>query len=264
MEKEWTEQDLFQLAENARAAFEAVSVTELEPEQAQEWQDDGLQVDYELRNGQVHCVMSRCVSAGGKLWQLRMTAPLAGNILPEDRMTARERELCRDDMNHDFLSGVFNRRYLETVFRSQLSLWTAEGRSAAVALVSLDRANELLHTYGQPVMDQLICFMANQWKKHFDHPNERVVCRLTGSVFVVGCADCTEAELETEMRALYAAMPRECVSTVGRILRVPFTQTAACAGTDELTGKSWDALYALCDSRIRAAAAAGGDRVAHV
>ena len=27
-------------------------------------------------------------------------------------MSARERELCREDLNHDFLSGVYNRRYL--------------------------------------------------------------------------------------------------------------------------------------------------------
>ena len=261
MEKVWTEQDLRQLAQSARAAFEAVSVTELDPEQAADWQDEGLQVDYELRGGQVHCVLRRRVEADGKLWELRMTAPLAGNILPEDRMTDRERELCRDDMNHDFLSGVFNRRYLETSFRASLSRMAAEGRSAAVALVSLDHAAELLVRYGQPVMDQLICFTANQWKKHFDQPGRRVVCRLTGTVFVVGRADCTAQELEEEMCALYAAMPRECISSVGRILRVPYTLTAACADTGEVEDKSWDTLYALCDRRLRAAAAAGGNRV---
>lgn len=51
------------------------------------WQDDGLQVDYVLRNGQVDCVLRRLIEADGKLWQLQMTAPLAGSDLPEDRMT---------------------------------------------------------------------------------------------------------------------------------------------------------------------------------
>ncbi|MGN0707862.1 MAG: GGDEF domain-containing protein [Faecalibacterium sp.] len=262
MKKEWTEQDLHQLVQNAQAAFEAASVRELDPDRTRGWQDDGLQVDYELRGGQVHCVMSRCVEADGKCWELRMTAPLAGNILPEERMTDRERELCHDDMNHDFLSGVYNRQYLETSFRASLDRMAGEGRNVAVALVSLDREDELRRDYGQPVMDQVICFMANQWKKHFDQPNSRVVCRLNSTVFVVGCVDCTEKQLEDEMRTLHAAMPRECISSVNCIQRVPYTMTVACAGIEEVAEKNWETLYALCDKRLKAAAAAGGNCVA--
>ena len=110
MKKEWTEQDLRAFAENAQTAFEDVTLTEADEEAADTWQDDGLQVDYVLRNGQVDCVLRRLIEADGKLWQLQMTAPLAGSDLPEDRMTARERELCRDDMNHDFLTGAILKR----------------------------------------------------------------------------------------------------------------------------------------------------------
>ena len=45
------------------------------------WQDDGLRVDYELRNGRVDCVLHRRVEADGKCWELEMCAPLAGNII---------------------------------------------------------------------------------------------------------------------------------------------------------------------------------------
>lgn len=263
MEKEWTEQTLRELVQGARTAFEAVSLTELEPDE-EAFEDDGLMVDYELRGGQVHCVMRRRLLADGRLWQVQMTAPLAGNVLPEDRMTAREREMCRSDMNHDFLTGVFNRRYLETAFCARLDSWVAAGRGAAVALVELDQFSALKQRHGQPTMDQVVCCVANQWKKHFDRPPEQVVCRLTGSIFVVGCADCTEKQLEEQMRALYAAMPRECVATVGMMCRVPYTLTAACAGTDEVADKRWNALYLLCDERLRAAEAAGGDRVFEV
>ena len=138
MKKEWTEQDLCAFAENAQTAFEDVTLTEADEEAADTWQDDGLQVDYVLRNGQVDCVLRRLIEADGKLWQLQMTAPLAGSDLPEDRMTARERELCRDDMNHDFLTGVFNRRYFETEFCTRLDEWTDAHRCASLALVALD------------------------------------------------------------------------------------------------------------------------------
>ena len=57
MKKEWTEQDLRAFAENAQTAFEDVTLTEADEEAADTWQDDGLQVDYVLRNGQVDCVL---------------------------------------------------------------------------------------------------------------------------------------------------------------------------------------------------------------
>lgn len=168
MKKECTEQDLRELARSAQAAFEAVTLTEAPL--CDGWQDDGLRVDYELRNGRVDCVLHRRVEADGKCWELEMCAPLAGNVLPEERMTPRERELCREDMSHDFLTGVYNRRYLETVFAQKLEQCAAQGRKAAVALVSIDNGQKLRDTYGQPVMDQLHCFVGNQWKKSFDTP----------------------------------------------------------------------------------------------
>ena len=127
MKKECTEQDLRELARSAQAVFEAVTLTEAPL--CDGWQDDGLRVDYELRNGRVDCVLHRRVEADGKCWELEMCAPLAGNVLPEERMTPRERELCREDMSHDFLTGVYNRRYLETVFAQKLEQCAAQGRA---------------------------------------------------------------------------------------------------------------------------------------
>ena len=42
-------------------------------------------------------------------------------------------------MNHDFLSGVFNRRYFETEFCTRLDDWTDAHRCASLALVELDK-----------------------------------------------------------------------------------------------------------------------------
>ena len=259
MEKQWTEQDLHSFVQTAQAVFDGVSLTEEQPEPG--WQDESLQVDYELRGGRVDCVLRRCVVADGKVWQLQMTAPLAGNDLPEDRMTPREREMCRDDMNHDFVTGVFNRRYYETEFCTKLDEWTDCHRCAALALVSIDGAEKLSARESDAVMGQLVCFVANQWKKHFDQPAERVVCRLTDTLFAIGCADKNCAELAEELNGIYAEMPRACVASVGLMRRVPFTQSIGCACTGEVRGKNWDALYQLCEQRLKAAQTAGGDQI---
>ena len=259
MKKECTEQDLRELARSAQAVFEAVTLTEAPL--CDGWQDDGLRVDYELRNGRVDCVLHRRVEADGKCWELEMCAPLAGNVLPEERMTPRERELCREDMSHDFLTGVYNRRYLETVFAQKLEQCAAQGRKAAVALVSIDNGQKLRDTYGQPVMDQLHCFVGNQWKKSFDTPAARVVCRLTGSIFAVGCLDADGKQLAEEMQNLYRQMPRECITTTGMMRRVPFTLSCGVASLEDVPAKNWQALYELCDARLREAQNAGGDQM---
>lgn len=205
MKKEWTEQDLRAFAENAQTAFEDVTLTEADEEAADTWQDDGLQVDYVLRNGQVDCVLRRLIEADGKLWQLQMTAPLA--------------------------------------------------------LVALDDEDGMRARQGDAVMNQLVCFVANQWKKYYDRPAERVVCRLTDTLFAIGCADKNCAELAEELNGIYAEMPRACVASVGLMRRVPFTQSIGCACTGEVRGKNWDALYQLCEQRLKAAQTAGGDQI---
>lgn len=261
MKKEWTEQDLRRFAQEAEPAFEQVTLTQVNEEAGRIWQDDGVMVDYVLRNGQVDCVLRRQIEADGKLWELTMTAPLAGNTLPEDRMTAREREMCREDMNHDFLSGVFNRRYADTELCVRMDEWADAHRCASIALVEMDDADRMKAEQGEAVMDQLICFVANQWKKHFDRPAERVVCRMSDTLFLICCADKTADELTAEMKKIYAEMPRECIASVGLMRRVAFTQSIAVASTKEVRCRNWDALYQLAEKRLHEAMAAGGDRV---
>ena len=56
-----------------------------------------------------------------------------------------------------------------------------------------------------------------------------------------------------ELNGIYAEMPRACVASVGLMRRVPFTQSIGCACTGEVRGKNWDALYQLCEQRLKAA-----------
>ena len=65
MKNEWTEQDLRRFVESSRPVFQDVSLTQVDEDADRCWQDDGLMVDYELRGGQVDCVLRRCVVADG-------------------------------------------------------------------------------------------------------------------------------------------------------------------------------------------------------
>ena len=113
----------------------------------------------------------------------------------------------REDLNRDFLTGAYNRRYIETVLRRQLEADLAAGGRAAVALVSLDNADRLRYEHGQPALDQIICTIANQWKKHYDAPGSRIVCRLHGGVLLMACKGLDAAAMAREMGRYYREMP---------------------------------------------------------
>ena len=261
MEKGCTERELQRLTEALRTIFEDVSTVELPPESADHWQDDAMQVSYEQGGGQVSCVLRRRIQVGGVSYGVQMSAPLAGNTLPEDRMTERERELVREDLNRDFLTGAYNRRYIETVLRPYVEADLAAGGEAAVALVSLDNADHLRYEHGQPVMDQVICNIANQWKKHYDTPGSRTVCRLHGRVLLIASKGMDAAALAGEMRRHYVQMPCDCVAGTGMMSRISYTLSIGVAGSNDLPAgqRTWESLYHLCDARLREAAAAGGN-----
>ena len=80
----------------------------------------------------------------------------------------------------------------------------------------------------------------------------QVVCRLTGSIFVVGSVDATGPQLAARMQELYEQMPHECITTTGMMHRVQFTMSGAAAGLDEVE---------LCDARLRKVQTSGGDRI---
>ena len=256
-------EDLRDLTRALQAIFDDVSIVELPQACADCWQDDAMQVSYEQGGGQVSCVLRRRITVNGVSCGVQMSAPLAGNTLPEDRMTERERELVREDLNRDFLTGAYNRRYIETVFSKRLKAELEAGGQAAAALVSLDEADRLRYTHGQPALDQIICTMVNQWKKLYDVPGSRVVCRLHGGILLIVCAGMTAARLAEEVRCRYAEMPCDCIAGVGMMSRVPFTLSVGVAGTAELPAgqQDWPGLYHLCDRRLRAAVAAGGNCV---
>ena len=86
MKNNWTEQDLRLLARQAEDVFEDVGLTKLPAQQPASHEEDGMHLDYQLRGGQVQCVLRRFFQTQEGTWELRMTAPLAGSVLPEDRI----------------------------------------------------------------------------------------------------------------------------------------------------------------------------------
>ena len=56
-------------------------------------------------------------------------------------------------------------------------------------------------------------------------------------------------------------MPHECVTSVGLMKMVPIPQSIAVACTSEVRGRNWEAVFQLCQQRLKAVQQAGGDQV---
>jgi GGDEF domain-containing protein len=254
MERTFTAQQLNALVGQLEKIFDSVEITDPRPEAAA-----GFTLGYASHLGGTDCVLACPITVDGTPRTLRIAGPVTGTAQPEDPVAARELELYHDDMNRDFLSGTYNRRFWETQFCRRIGERAAQGTPVAVALVQVDGYPELVRRHGQPVADQLVCYVANLWKKFYDEGSEKVVARLTGATYAIGCAGADETDLENQLRVLYGRMNLTCTATVGMMCRIPFTLSIGCADTGEAA--EWPALYALCDRRMRDQAERGGNGV---
>lgn len=255
MDRNFTAAQLVALLEQLQTVFDTAGVTDGEDA------PHGMAAEYVSNWDGTDCVLSCPITVDGLAKCLRISSRITGETGASSEISAREVQLYKDDMHRDFVTGVYNRRYWEETFARRLAKSAAGGTPVAVALVKIDGYAEIVRAHGQPVADQLVCYVANQWKKYYDEGDDKVVCRMTGHTFAVGCVGAEEIDLENQMRVLYSEMQLVCTATVGMLCRVPFTLSIACAGTEEVSDKIWPELYMLADRRLRTQRNIGGNGI---
>ncbi len=264
MKQEFTKLEIENLLGQLRKVFEEVSLQPIaQATEAQSLAREGVSVEYLLDRQPSVCALTRMVIVDGIDLALRMESHLTSQSCATYTMSAREQQLYNDEIVRDFLTGAYNRRYWETVFCPKIATHVAAGKSVAVALVSIDGFDALEKTYGALDTDQLICYVANQWKKFYDEGDEKVVCRLSKYTFAIGCVGANEIDLENQMRCLYGKMNLVCTSTCGMLCKIPFTLSAGCAATGEVCSASWAEMQILCESRLNGQSITGGNGIAY-
>ncbi len=262
MKTNFTSNEFQVLVEQLEHVFETIVLLPVDAAKGGVGEQDGLVLNCALDELPACCVVSRVVCVDGAAYELRMGGALAGAAQAQQNMTERELQIYQDDLIRDFLSGTRNKRYWQTVFCKEMAEDIAAGKPVSMALISIDGFAALEQEHGALDADQLICYVANQWKKYYDEGSQKVVCRISQSTFAVGCVGAQLLDLESQMRFLYEKMNLVCTSTCGMLCRIPFTLSIACAGTDELEVPTAPVLEALCAQRLEAFAAQGGNGVA--
>jgi len=183
-----------------------------------------------------------------------------GSLMPQ-YAAANEREAdsyirtlnqYRDDLRHDYVTGVFNRRFLDEEYRSYAMRQAWAGQPVGVVLVRVNEYVRLQSEESQNAADACLVTAAGILQMAVGADREKgALIRLEDGVFLAVSVGVPAQTLANAVRDALAGARREFGITLAR--RGEFTASLAWADWGE-TG-SWEMLLALAERRLQEALA---------
>jgi len=168
-----------------------------------------------------------------------------------------ERDRAREEALRDPLTGLYNRRYLDTVLGNLTSLFTRTAQPLAVAMADLDDFKRVNDACGHPFGDEVLKVVARIFGEGTRAGD--VVCRYGGEEFCLVFPNSTADDAVKRMEVLLEKV-RGTVVTLGDAKRAGITFSAGVAGFPEC-GESPEALIAAADAWLYEAKRTGRARV---
>ncbi len=167
------------------------------------------------------------------------------------------RETLRQQVIHDPLTGLFNRRYLEDTLKQQIHRIRRKRSTVGVIMMDLDHFKPINDTYGHEAGDQLLQALGKFLKTQVRVGD--ILCRYGGDEFVLIMP---EASLDiTRQRAeeIKRAAPHLQVVSQGRPLESSTISLGVAIFPDH--GATVEDVLRAADNALYKAKAAGGNRV---
>ncbi|MNR26008.1 Diguanylate cyclase DosC [compost metagenome] len=160
---------------------------------------------------------------------------------------------------HDFLTGLYNRRYLDEFFQREAARALREQAPIAVVMLDLDHFKVLNDTYGHPLGDEVLCNLAGFLRGRLRESD--AVFRLGGEEFLL----ILPGVATDEALGLVSRIGQELAGQPLPSRRGPLSITFS-AGLVEYPRQaaSLDQLLALADQALYRAKHAGRNRVCSV
>jgi diguanylate cyclase (GGDEF)-like protein/PAS domain S-box-containing protein len=192
---------------------------------------------------------------GGKPAVISMFMDVTERIRAERELRALQ-ETLREQANHDALTGLYNRHYLEVTLGRELIRAQREGYPVAVIMGDLDRFKAINDRYGHLAGDEVLRTFGDLLKR--DARGSDIYCRFGGEEFLLvlpGMAEESAVKRAEQLRSAIAAAPVVYDAT-------PIAVTASFGvATFPCDGRTRDELIAAADCALYAAKAAGRNRV---
>lgn len=211
------------------------------------------------QNGHTKELQCHYLQVEGRELVLSLKAVMTESLsMDEAGMQAAARSLQEVNRNvyRDYVTGAFNREYLDTVYAGMVKEKTAQGTNVCFAEVSVDGLNHIHDQYGRGAVDMVLGYVVSLLKQQINmQVRDGLVAKLGGSCVVLSCEGRDYAAFVEWMKELYTSARKECVVDIYK--RVKFTMSIATADWNE--GGSWESIANILDTRLRKAREQGGD-----
>jgi diguanylate cyclase (GGDEF)-like protein len=102
------------------------------------------------------------------------------------------RELMHRQANHDALTGLFNRRYLEDTLPRELNQARRKNDPVSIAMLDIDHFKKFNDTYGHEAGDLILRELGHLFKESLRKSD--IACRYGGEEFLIVLFDSTQKE----------------------------------------------------------------------
>ncbi|MBX9591069.1 MAG: PleD family two-component system response regulator [Hyphomonadaceae bacterium] len=157
----------------------------------------------------------------------------------------------------DALTGLFNRRYLETHAKALTEKASRTGSPLSVLVVDIDHFKSVNDTYGHAAGDSVLREFAQRLRRNTRGVD--LVCRMGGEEFIIVMPDTPLWRARQVAERLLSCIAAEPFR-VSAATQVPVTASVGLAAL-EIPGEGMDALFGRADRALYAAKREGRNRV---
>jgi diguanylate cyclase (GGDEF)-like protein/PAS domain S-box-containing protein len=208
---------------------------------------DGAAIEVEMHGG--------AMDIDGTLVLISVALDITERIRIEREVQKLQQEF-RDQANHDALTGLYNRNFLESNMRRELILARRHDHHVGVIMADLDHFKRVNDDYGHQAGDEVLRFFGELIKGHCRGSD--IYCRYGGEEFLLILPGMTEEATLQRAEQLRRAMAETTVKFGAIEIAITASFGVAVYPKD---GKRGEELIAAADKALYAAKDAGRNQV---
>ena len=193
------------------------------------------------------------VSLYEELQQSKATL-LKHQLVLEEKVAKRTKELHKANKalvelaHKDSLTGLYNRRYLESKFSELQAVLSRNDAAMVVAMLDLDHFKKLNDQYGHLVGDNCLTYVGELMKRKFDRRSD-IVARFGGEEFIIAAQHDEKNGVLRKLDELREEIAQYCFSFDGE-QSVSITMSIGVVVTDARLSDNIDAWIKLADEQL--------------
>jgi diguanylate cyclase (GGDEF)-like protein len=165
--------------------------------------------------------------------------------------------LLNEQVNHDTLTGLFNRKYIEETLQREIHRVIRQNGQLGIMLLDLDHLTDINALFGQATGNEVLVTFADLLK-NLKKPCE-IPCRYGGDIFALLLPDSTIEETRQRAEEVRLATKNLAIDIMGKSVGPVTLSVGAAAFPDH--GREGETILQSAESALTLAKAEGHDRV---